>query len=79
LIFSISTDLATGLKFSTFNAVLLRADFDLSLRAFLLNLVTAMTFLILRSAKITLESCIAMNWQEIFRRKAPTVQFLRKS
>jgi len=37
-----STDLATGLKPSVFNAVLLRADLALSLRFFLFSLVTDM-------------------------------------
>jgi len=44
LIFSISTDFATGLKFCTFKLVLLRADFALSLRPFLFKRVTDITF-----------------------------------
>ncbi len=43
LIFSISTALATGLKFWVFRDVLLRADFPLSLRFFLFKRVTDIT------------------------------------
>lgn len=71
LIFSTSTVFNTGLKFCIFSFCLLTAAADLSLRFFLLSLVTAMAFLLKRIAKISGNSCIANNLTKFYPHRPP--------